>query len=56
MDSSKQLSNTLKMKLMDAHKTGKGYKKIVKHFHEAISSVCNVIKKLQLTVEVKLKT
>ena len=58
MGSSKQLPSTLKMKIIEAHKAGEGYKKIAKHFEVAISSVCNVIKKWQLTgmVEDKLSS
>lgn len=46
MGSSKQLTEDLKMKLFDVYKAKEGYKKISKHFHLAISTVRNVIKKL----------
>lgn len=45
----RQLYRTLKMKMIDAHKAGKGCKKIVKCFQVPSSSVWNVMKKGQLT-------
>ncbi|XP_062914937.1 uncharacterized protein LOC134351933 [Mobula hypostoma] len=58
MGSSKQLPSALKIKMIDAHKAGEGYKKIAKRFQVAVSSVRNVIKKWQFTgtVEVKLRS
>lgn len=58
MGSSKQLSRKLKLKIVDAHKAGEGYKKIAKRFQMPISSVRNVIKKWQSsgTVEVKARS
>lgn len=55
MGSSIELSEDLKMKLIDAYKSGKGYKKISNHFGFSVSTIRNVIKKWKLrgTVEVK---
>lgn len=49
----RQLYRTLKMKMIDAHKAGKGCKKIVKCFQVPSSSVWNVMKKGQLTETVR---
>lgn len=58
MGSSKQLARTLKLRIVDAHKAGEGYKKIAKRYQMPISSVRNVIKKWQSsgTVEVKARS
>ena len=58
MGSSKQLSRKLKLKIVDAHKAGEGYKKRAKRFQMPISSVRNVIKKWQSSgiVEVKARS
>ncbi|KAJ8353635.1 hypothetical protein SKAU_G00212020 [Synaphobranchus kaupii] len=58
MGFSKQLPSTLKIKIIDAHKAGEGYKKMAKCIQVAVSSVRNIIKKWQLTgsVEVKLRS
>ncbi|GAA6222128.1 histone H2A.Z-specific chaperone CHZ1-like, partial [Lates japonicus] len=55
MGSSIELSEDLKLKLIDAYKSGKGYKKISKRFGFSISTIRNVIKKWKIrgTVEVK---
>lgn len=45
MSSSKQLSRTLKLKIVDSHEAGEGYKTIVMHFQMPISSGWNVLKK-----------
>ena len=45
MGSSKQLPSTLTIKIVDAHKTGEGYKKIDKRFQVAVPSVRFVITK-----------
>lgn len=45
----------MKLKMIDAHKAGEGYKKIAKDFQVPVSSVQNVIKKYQLTGTVKAK-
>lgn len=57
MGSYKQLSSALKTKIIEAYKTGEGYKKLAKRFQLAVSSVRNVVKKWQLTgtVEVKMR-
>lgn len=49
----RQLYRTLKMKMIDAHKAGKGCKKIVKCFQVPSSSVWNVMKNGQLTETVR---
>lgn len=49
----RQLYRTLKMKMIDAHKAGKGCKKIVKCFQVPSSSVWNVMKKGQWTETVR---
>uniref|UniRef100_A0A3Q3KMZ5 Tc1-like transposase DDE domain-containing protein n=1 Tax=Monopterus albus TaxID=43700 RepID=A0A3Q3KMZ5_MONAL len=58
MGSSKQLCKTLKMKVIDAHNAGEGYKKIAKRCQLAVSTVRNVIKRWQIrgTVEVKMRS
>ena len=58
MGSSKQLCETLKMKVIDAHNAGEGYKKIAKRCQLAVSTVRNVIKRWQFrgTVEVKMRS
>ena len=58
MGSSKQLCKTLKMKVIDAHNAGEGYKKIAKRCQLAVSTVQNVIKRWQFrgTVEVKMRS
>lgn len=55
MGHSIELSADLKMKLVDAYKAGKGYKKIAKHFGFSISTIRSVIQKWKVrgTVEVK---
>lgn len=55
MGSSVELSEGLKLKLIDAYKSGKGYKKISIRFGLSVSTVRNVINKWKLrgTVEVK---
>lgn len=55
MGSPKQMPNNLKIYIIDAHKAGEGHKKIAKCFQVAVSSVCNVIEKWQLTGTVELK-
>ena len=42
MGSSKQLAEDLKMKLIDAYKSGEGFKRITKHFYLAIFTVCHL--------------
>lgn len=49
----RQLYRTLKMKMIDAYKAGKGCKKILKSFQVPSSSVWNVMKKGQLTETVR---
>ncbi|CAJ0944969.1 unnamed protein product [Ranitomeya imitator] len=58
MGSSKQMPRTLKIKIVEAHKAGAGYKKIAKRFQVALSSVRHLIKKWQLpgSVEVKIRS
>lgn len=50
--------STLKMKIIEAHKSGEGNKKITRHFQVAVSSVYTVIKKWQLrgSAEVTLRS
>lgn len=55
MVSSKQLSRTLKLKIVDTHKGGEGYKKIAKRFLMPLSSVRNVVKKFQSSGTVGVK-
>lgn len=45
----RQLYRTLEMKMIDAHKAGKGCKKMVKCFQVPSSLVWNVMKKGELT-------
>lgn len=56
MGSSIELSHDLKMKLIDAYKGGKGYKKISKHFGFSISTIRNVIRKWKATGTVEVKS
>lgn len=58
MGSSKQLSRTLKLRIVDAHNAGEGHKKTAKRYQTPISSVWNVIMKWQSsgTVEVKARS
>ncbi|CAL1591304.1 unnamed protein product [Knipowitschia caucasica] len=53
--SNRQLPESLKLKMIDAHKAGEGYKKIAKRLQVPIPSVRNVIKKWQLTGTVEVK-
>ncbi|KAM4530477.1 uncharacterized protein PAE49_022966 [Odontesthes bonariensis] len=56
MGSSIELSRDLKMKLIEAYKGGKGYKKISKRFGFSISTIRNVIRKWKSTGTVEVKT
>uniref|UniRef100_A0A1A8SKU6 Uncharacterized protein n=2 Tax=Nothobranchius TaxID=28779 RepID=A0A1A8SKU6_9TELE len=55
MGSSIELSHDLKMKLVDAYKGGKGYKKISKRFGFSVSTIRNVIRKWKSTGSVEVK-
>uniref|UniRef100_A0A8C5DSB5 Transposase n=1 Tax=Gouania willdenowi TaxID=441366 RepID=A0A8C5DSB5_GOUWI len=58
MGSSKKLCKTEKIKVIDAHNAGEGYKKIAKRFQLAVSTVRGIIKRWQVrgTVEVKKRS